>query len=147
MAQPDYLYLEIHHWVNQRSTNWTEEQAEDRMDALRKATRDMVRRNQANQPHWLALGFIGRTQEIAVRTDAGKVYLHVAYTVQASVSKDEDPQTVREAIGALMQAAFANLSQGIYDFQKSVEDFGTQSPVSYVASAGDDFSGALAFGR
>lgn len=141
----DTLFLEIHHWVIQRATGWTEQDAEDRMDALRQATREMVRRNQANQLHWMELAFEGRSQEIAVRTDAGKVYLNIVYTLRASVSRTETPQAVREAIGALMQGAFAELSQGIYDYQKAVEDFGSESPVSYVASAGDDFSGAMTF--
>jgi|GEM_PF-5080589 len=141
MAKSDLLFLEIHHWVIQSAAGWTEQDAENRMDALRTATRDLVRANQANQAQWVALTFAGRTQEIAVRTEAGKVYLHVAYVLQATVTANADAQAVREAIGSLMQGAFANLSQGIYDYQKSVEDFGTESPVSYVASSGDDFGG------
>ncbi len=146
MARPDKLFLEIHHWVIQRATNWTEQDAENRMDALRAATRDMVRANQANQPRWLDLSFDGRTNEIAVLTEAGKVYLHIAYTLRAGVNKAESPQAVREALAALMQGALGNLAQGVYAYQKAVEDFGSESPVSYVASAGDDFSGALTFG-
>ena len=57
MAKPDLLKLEIHHWVVALAEGWTAQQAEDRMDALRKATRTLVRQNQANQPQWISLRF------------------------------------------------------------------------------------------
>lgn len=145
MGKPDYLYLEVNHWIVLKAANWTPQQAEDRMDALRKATRDLVRRVQANQPQWTSLSYDGRATERSIFVEGGKTFLHYACTLKAAVNREADPAVVRKAFGVLMQGAFAELSQGIYDYQRPLEDFGTKSPISYVASAGDDFSSGLTF--
>lgn len=148
MAKSDILYFEIHHWVIQRASGgWTERDAENRLSALRAATRELVRANQANFGDlWMSLRFAGRSNATALSIDAGKVYLHEAFPLEARVGAQVNPQAVREGIWALMQGALAELAQDIYAYQVNIEDFGTRSPISYVADAGSDFSGALSFG-
>lgn len=145
MAKQDILFFEIHHWVVLVAENWTAEQAEQRLNALRRETRDLVRANQANKANWSALSFEGRSNAMALRVESGKVYLHESFLLAARVGTNQDPQAAQDAIETLMKAHLTS-GQGIYGYQRDVDDFGAESPVSYVASAGADFSGGLTFG-
>lgn len=146
MAKADLLFFEIWHWVAFVADDWTPEDAERLLNTLRQQTRDMVRANQANKPNWVTLAFAGRSETATLRTKSGKVYLTEAVTLAATVGQGQDPQAAQDAILALMKAHLTS-GQGVYGYQRDVEDFGSESPVSYVASAGADFSGALNFGR
>lgn len=138
MAKADILYFEIHHWVTVVAESWTAEDAERTLNALRRETRELVRLNQANAPNWITLAFAGRSNAMTLRTESGKVFLHEAFALAATVTQEQSPQAVQDALLVLMKAHLTS-GQGMYGYQRDVEDFGSESPVSYVASAGAEF--------
>ncbi len=138
MAKAIRYYFEINVWVVHSAQGWTEQDAENALDALDDEIKTAIEENGGTRAHWVSLNFGGRSNAEGVRDEKGRVYLHEAIPIFCVVNPSETRQQVREAIAILLSGACVS-ARSVYAYQ--VKDFSTRSPVVYVASAGSDRTG------
>lgn len=139
MFRTDTLYFEIHIWVLYVGDSWTEQQAENALDALEGEIGSAVVGSNANASNWIALQHGGRSNVI-LELLAGVGWLHEIIPVEMTVTRGQARQTKREALANLLTAACTSAQQV---FAYEPRTFGTatpakeiQFPVVYVANAG-----------
>lgn len=144
MYKVDRLHFEAHVWVIHKTPAWTEQQAENALDALELQILQAVQSADANAANWTALQIAGRsgaTMELV----GGAAWLHEVVPLSATVTRGASRQTVREAIANLLTAAVTS-AQRVYAYQPAYFGTATQTrevefPIVYLASAGAERAG------
>lgn len=138
MFRTDTLYFEVHVWVLYVGDSWTEQQAENALDALEGEIWGAIVGSAANTHEWIALQHGGRSNVILEMMNVG--WLHEVIPVEMTVTRGQERQTKREALANLLTAACTS-AQAVFAYEPRT--FGTatpakeiQFPVVYVANAG-----------
>lgn len=139
MFKNDKLYFEAHSWVVHKADNWTEQDAENAIDALEVQILQSVDAAPANAANWVSLQIAGRSNA-TLEIVSGITWIHEVIPLMANVARGTNRRTAREAIANLLTATVTSAQQ-VFAYQPAY--FGTitqslemESPVVYLASAG-----------
>ncbi len=139
MAKVVKFFFEIEAWVIHSAPNWTPQQAENALDLIEKQITTAIEANGGTRPDWIGLAFNGRSTAMTLKDEKGRVYLSEAFPILAVVPSNAEREAIRVAITALLRGA-VTAAKEVLEYQ--TRDFGTKSPVVYVASAGSDRTGS-----
>ena len=129
-------FFEIHVYVAQVDTGWTERDAENQMDLIHAEIIGLVRAQVGRlNPNWISLVFTDRTVEEGPLKIGSMAYLHEMFPLAATVNDGIGRQAVREALAALLRGGLT-YNNFVYEYQ--VTDFQKNSPVIFIAGAGSD---------